>query len=55
MMGRDENNLNVSLVVRDKVTGYRQCPSTTFEEEEETKRGTELTLSAYHPEEKLTL
>lgn len=38
MMGRDENNFNVSLVVRDKLTSYRQCPSTTFEEEEEKKR-----------------
>ena len=55
MMGRDENNFNVSLVVRDKLTGYRQCPSTTFEEEEETKKGTEPTLSAYRPEEKVTL
>ena len=36
-MGSDENHLNVSLIVRDKVT--RQCPqTTTFEEKGEPKR-----------------
>ena len=36
-MGSDESNLNVSLIVRDKVT--RQCPqTTTFEEKGEPKR-----------------
>ena len=39
-MGSDENNFNVSLIVRDKVT--RQCPETTnFEEKGEP--------SAYQP------
>ena len=36
-MDSDENNFNVSLIVRDKVT--RQCPqTTTFEEKGEPKR-----------------
>ena len=36
-MGSDESQLNVSLIVRDKVT--RQCPETpTFEEKGELKR-----------------
>ena len=36
-MGSDENHLNFSLTVRDKVT--RQCPqTTTFEEEGDPKR-----------------
>ena len=36
-MGGDESHFNVSLIVRDKVTG--QCPqTTTFEEKEELKR-----------------
>ena len=36
-MGTDESHFNVSLIVRDKVTG--QCPqTTTFEEKGEPKR-----------------
>ena len=36
-MGSDENHINVSLVVRDKVT--KQCPQTTiFKEKGERKR-----------------
>ena len=36
-MGSDESHFNVSLIVRDKVTG--QCPqTTTFEEKGEPKR-----------------
>ena len=36
-MGSDESHVNVSLIVRDKVT--RQCPeTTTFEEKGEPKR-----------------
>ena len=36
-MGIDESHVNVSLIVRDKVT--RQCPqTTTFEEEGQPKR-----------------
>ena len=36
-MGSDESHLNISLIVRDKVT--RQCPqATTFEEKGEPKR-----------------
>ena len=36
-MGSDESHFNVSLIVRDKVTG--QCPQTTiFEEKGEPKR-----------------
>ena len=36
-MGSDESHLNVSFIVRDKVT--RQCPqTTTFEEKGEAKR-----------------
>ena len=36
-MGSDESHFNVSLIVRDKVTG--QCPQTTiFEEKEQPKR-----------------
>ena len=36
-MGSNESHLNVSLIVRDKVT--RQCPqTTTFEEKGEPKR-----------------
>ena len=37
-MGSEESRFNVSLIVRDKVTG--QCPQTTtlFEEKEEPKR-----------------
>ena len=36
-MGSNESHLNVSLIVRDKVT--RRCPqTTTFEEEGEPKR-----------------
>ena len=43
-MGSDGSHLNVSLIVRDKVT--RQCPQTsTFEEKEEPRRiRTESTL-----------
>ena len=43
-MGSDESHLNVSLIVRDKVT--RQCPQTTiFEEKGEPKgTGTEVPL-----------
>ena len=42
-MGSDENNFNVSLILRDKVT-RRQCPQTTTflkrrRAEEESKRG----------------
>ena len=37
IMGSDESRFNVSLIVRDKVTG--QCPqTTTFEEKGEPKR-----------------
>ena len=36
-MGSDESHLNISLIVRDKVT--RQCPqTTTFEEKGELKQ-----------------
>ena len=36
-MGSDESHLNISLIVRDKVT--RQCPqATTFEEKGEPRR-----------------
>ena len=43
-MGSDENHLNVSLIVKDKVT--RQCPQTTTNEEKgEPKRNrTEVPL-----------
>ena len=43
-MGSDERRLNVSLIVRDKVT--RQCPqTTTFEEKGESERNrTEVPL-----------
>ena len=43
-MGSDESHVNVSFIVRDKVT--RQCPQTTnFEEKGEPKRtGTEVSL-----------
>ena len=43
-MGSDESHFNVSLIVRDKVTG--QCPqTTTFEDKGEPKRNrTEVLL-----------
>ena len=41
MMGSDESHLNVSLIVRDKVT--RQCPqSTTLLKRKESQSGIEL-------------
>ena len=45
-MGSDESHINISLIVRDKVT--RQCPqTTTFEEKGEPKRNrTEVLLLA---------
>ena len=45
-MGSNESHVNVSLIVRGKVT--TQCPqTTTFEEEEELKQGIEPMMPAY--------